>query len=160
MRTHHGVALLLGMVLAAGCGKKDGGNMGSVGTSPRTIYQGPLRGAVDLADQGTKDRVTNIVIPYILGPSYRLRDPEIVNVAKAIKTSRNGQEAEAFYVQFHASNNLAEEEQHQHDLFIIQGDKVLDHYRTTEEIKDRMSDVWFRKNPPPNWKPLERRMAQ
>lgn len=143
-----------------GCKKSDG-SVGNVGTSPgRTNYVSSLTSTIELADRATAERVVNIIGPYIVGPNYRLRDPEIVNVAKPKKTTRNGKEAEAVYVQFYAINNLADEEQHQHDLFIIQGDQVLEHFRTREEITGRMSETWYRNNPPPAWKLIARRAGQ
>lgn len=147
---------------AAGCEKGPSGGVGNVGTSPRgrTIYEGPLSSPVELADKGTQERVVQIVVPYLTGPNYRLRDPQIVNIAKPKKTTRNGQEAEVFYIQFHALNNFALEEQHQNDVFVIQGGQVLEHLRTIDDIKGRMSETWYRNNPPPAWKPIERRTAE
>lgn len=143
-----------------GCKKSDG-SVGDVGVSPgRTNYVSSLTGTVELADRATAERIVNIIGPYIVGPNYRLRDPEIVNVARPRKTTRNGKEADAVYVQFYAINNLADEEQHQHDLFIIQGDQVLEHFRTRDEITARMSETWYRNNPPPGWKLIGLRKGQ
>jgi len=156
-------ALLLTLaVLAAGCGKPtEPGYYSTEGSRRvRVIIQSERTGSVVLADQGTADRVANAAVEYLEGPAARLRDIEFVNIAKPIKTTRNGQEAEAVYVQFHCVNNYADPEQHQRDLLIVQGGKVLEHFRNHEEIENRLSSEWYKKNPPPGWPRIERKAPQ
>jgi len=151
-------SLVLALAVAStGCFKRPGGEWGESQTPTRKkIDPADPQGRWQLADQATVDRVRNVGTAYLEGPNCRLRNVEFVNVAKPIVTQRNGQPAEAIYVQFRAINNLADPSLHQRELLIIQGDHVLEYWRTAEEISNRLTSVWLKNNPPPQWPNIDR----
>lgn len=151
------VALVLA-VLAAGCFGPPRGDWGE-GQSPtkKKTNSGDPQGRWELADEATAQRVASIATAYLQGPHCLLRNVEFVNVAKPIATTRHGKPAEAVYVQFRAVNNYADPSLHQRELFVIQGDQVLEYWRSRDEIEARMTAVWYRKNPPPSWPNIDRR---
>jgi hypothetical protein len=144
-------------VAAAGCFRKPGGEWGESQTpTKKKLDMNDPMGRWELADQATAERVASAGTAYLEGPNSRLRNVEFVNVAKPIATQRNGKPAEAVYVQFRAINNLADPSLHQRELLIIQGDQVLEYWRTPDEISNRMTSVWLKKNPPPQWPNIDR----
>jgi hypothetical protein len=145
-------ALVLVLAVAAtGCFRPPAGEWGESKTPTKTTAMGTVPGRWELADQATAQRVASAGTAYLEGPNCRLRDVKFINVAKPIPTQRGGQPAEAVYVQFRAINNLADPSFHQRELLIVQGDHVLEYWRTRDEIENRMTAVWYKKNPPPSW---------
>jgi hypothetical protein len=148
-------------ILAAGCRKPtEAGPQETAlrdGTRVRVVTQSEKTSSVVLADQDTADRIANAAYEYLEGPNARLRGIEFVKIAKPIKSMRNGQEAEYVYVQFHCVNNFNEKAQHQRDLLIVQGGKVVEHFRNREEIENRLGSIWYQNHLPPGWPPIERK---
>jgi len=147
--------VLVSSIAAAGCGPPRG-EWGESQTPTRKKTQRVMPAGVELADEATAQRVASIATAYLQGPHCLLRNVEFVNVAKPIATSRNGKPAEAVYVQFRAINNYADPSLHQRELFVIQGDQVLEYWRSRDEMEDRMSAAWLKKNPPPQWPNIDR----
>lgn len=146
--------LLLGLaVLVAGCGKKSGGNQGAGGDTPGKSSD-PKKAAITLADEATTEKIKEIVFAYCNRPEVRYRAPEVVRVAQPVNLSPGKQ---AVYVQFSYVNNNADAQYAEHDLFLLEGDKVLEHFRTRDEMRGRMGSVWLMDHPPPAWEAIPKR---
>jgi hypothetical protein len=157
MRVLLSVLVLVLTIALTGCFGKPRGEWGE-GQSPtkKKTQRGDPLGRWELADEATAQRVASVGTAYLQGPNCLLRNVEFINVAKPIPTSRNGKPAEAVYVQFRAINNYADPSLHQRELFVIQGDQVLEYWRSPDEIEARMTAVWYKKNPPPQWPNIDR----
>jgi hypothetical protein len=149
MRFRTAIAMLGVAVLAAGCGKGKGSySEGSWGTGKG---KGKVPQSAERSMPANAEALKEAMGGYLARPEVRVNGPTFLAISEPIPIKQSQGTAMAYWVQYTATNSYGDQVLGQHDLFILKDGHVTGHYRTTDEIRDKLGTRWVEEHRPPPW---------
>jgi hypothetical protein len=146
-----GLFLLLALaVLAAGCGKRTPGGYSESPSKPGKGKQLSMYAerSFPADSEPLKDALANFMSTSFAGG---FSDIEFLAISEPFKVKQRGGTAQAYWVQYTATDSLANRVLRHHELFIVRDGKIIDQCRTKQEIRDKFGTRFADDHLPPAW---------
>lgn len=134
--------------LAAGCQK---GSSNYAGGSSAAASKTSASTGAQRSMPANAEPLKEAIATYLARPENRISEPEFLAISEPIPIKQNEGAAQAYWVQYTATNSYGLPQISQHDLFLLKGGQVVAHYRTADEIQTNLGIRWAKEHRPPSW---------